>query len=215
MILAESNFAGGATPPAFVNLPIEMVATMASEQNQPPDVAALTSRLARGEEAAFHEFYGLYFNRLFRYLFVMTGGQEELAREALQLAFVRMARHVRCFETEAAFWNWLALLARHSVADERRKRNRYQNLLTRFFQQQPTLDDSPHDEAGARLEELLQNELAGLPADERALLERKYLHGEPVRALAADWKMTEKAMESRLWRIRRKLRAAMLGRFAK
>ena len=212
MTLVESNFAGEIIPPAFVHAPIEIIETMASEQHQPPDVPALTARMSCGEEAAFHEFYRLYFNRLLRYLFVVTGGREEMAREALQLAFVRAARHVRRFDSEAAFWNWLAVLARHCVADELRKRNRYQNLLARFFEQRPAVADVPGDDPGERLAELLQDGLAGLPAGERALLERKYFDGEPVRGLAAEWKMTEKAMESHLLRIRRKLKAAMLGR---
>jgi RNA polymerase sigma-70 factor (ECF subfamily) len=211
MTLVESNFAGEIIPPAFVNSPIEIIATMASEQNQPPDVPALTARMSRGEETAFHEFYRLYFNRLLRYLFVVTGGREEIAREALQLAFVRVARHVRRFDSEAAFWNWLAVLARNCVADEMRKRNRYQSLLARFFQQRPPAADSQGNDADERLAELLQDGLAGLPASEHALLERKYFNGEPVRGLAAERKMTEKAMESHLLRIRRKLKAAMLG----
>ena len=55
----------------------------------PPDVAALTRALARGDEAAFREFYGAYFDRLLRYLLVVTGGDETAAREALQLTLVR------------------------------------------------------------------------------------------------------------------------------
>ncbi len=200
MTLVETHFAG------------KIVATMALEKNQPPDVLALTARMSRGEEAAFHEFYRLYFNRLLRYLFVIAGGREEIAREAVQQAFVRVARHVRPFESEAAFWNWLAMLARNCVADEMRKRIRYQSLLARFFQQRPVAPDAQDNEAGERLEELLQDGLAGLPAAERALLERKYFNGEPVRGLAAEWNMTEKAMESHLWRIRRKLKTALVGR---
>ncbi len=122
--------------PAFLNPPIEIIAKMATEP-EPPDVLALTIRLSRGDEAAFHEFHKLYFSRLLRYLFVVTGGQEEIAREALQLTFVRVARHVRKFDSETAFWNWLAVLARNCAVDELRKRNRQQNLLARFFQQRP------------------------------------------------------------------------------
>jgi RNA polymerase sigma factor (sigma-70 family) len=125
---------------------------------------------------------------------------------------VRVARHVRRFDSEAAFWNWLAMLARHCVTDEMRKGNRYQSLLARFFQQRPAAADVPGNDAGERLAELLREELACLPDGERALLERKYLNGEPVRGLAAEWKMTEKAMESHLLRLRRKLKTALLGR---
>jgi RNA polymerase sigma-70 factor (ECF subfamily) len=211
MTLVESRFVGEITPLALVNSPIETIATMAAEHKKTPEVPDLTARMSRSEEAAFHEFYRLYFNRLLRYLFVVAGGREEIAREALQLAFVRVARHVRCFDSEAAFWNWLALLARNCVIDEARKRNRYQSLLARFFEQRGTVADCPGDDADERLAELLQNGLAGLPDAERALLERKYLNGETVRELATEWKMTEKAMESHLLRIRRKLKAAMLG----
>jgi RNA polymerase sigma-70 factor (ECF subfamily) len=212
MTFVEGNFAGEIIPPAFVNSPIEIIATMAPEQNQPPDVTSLTARMSRGEEAAFHEFNRLYFNRLLRYLFVVAGGREEIAREALQLAFVRVARHVRRFDSEAAFWNWLAVVARNCVADEMRKRNRYQSLLARFFRQRPAVADGRGNDAGEHLEELLQEGLAGLPASESALLERKYLNGESIRGLAAERNMTEKAMESHLLRIRRKLKAVIIGR---
>src|SRR5688572_25784353 len=95
MIVADSDFAGMNVPPAFVDSPIEPSATTASEAETAADVPALTARLARGDEAAFQEFYDRYFNRLLRYLLVVARGDEELVRDALQLTFVRVARHVR------------------------------------------------------------------------------------------------------------------------
>jgi len=212
MIFAESNSAGVIITPALcVDAPIEIIGkTTAEPEPSGRDCKALTGQMSRGDEAAFHEFYKLYFNRLLRYLFVVAGGQEEIAREALQLTFVRVARHVRQFDSESAFWNWLAMLARNCVADEMRKRNRYQSLLARFFQQRPAGADLNSIDADARFSELVQDGLAGLPADERALLERKYLDGEAVRELADEWQMTEKAMESLLLRVRRKLKNAVL-----
>lgn len=211
MTRIESKQAGAFAPAVLGDSLIETIATT-PDDSQTPDVPALTTRMARGEEAAFHQFCQFYFHRLLRYLLVVTGGQEETARDALQTAFVRVARHVRRFDSEAAFWNWLAMLARNCVVDELRKRDRYQGLLARFFQQRPVVVELPADEAAARLAELLREELAGLPPPERVLLERKYLHGEPIRVLAAEWSMTEKAMESHLLRLRRKLKTAILGR---
>ena len=168
--------------------------------------------MSRGDESAFHDFYRLYFHRLLRYLFVVAGGQEEIARESLQLAFVRVARHVRRFNSETAFWNWLAVLGRNCAVDELRKRNRHQSLLARFFRQRPAGPDLKSDEAGEELLHLLEREIAGLPDDERLLLERKYVAEETARGLAEEFRITEKAMESRLLRIRRKLKAVMLDR---
>jgi RNA polymerase sigma-70 factor (ECF subfamily) len=212
MTVDSNHFAGASIAPAFWNSPIEIAANMATKAEQPSDVLTLTARMSRGHEAAFHEFYKLYFNRLLRYLFVVTGGQEEIAHEALQVTFVRVARHVRRFDSESAFWNWLAMLARNCVVDEMRKRNRYQSLLARFFQQRPADADFKSIDADARFSELVQDGLASLPADERALLERKYLNGVAVRELADEWQMTEKAMESLLLRVRRKLKNAVLNR---
>jgi DNA-directed RNA polymerase specialized sigma24 family protein len=58
----------------------------------------------------------------------------------------------------------------------------------------------------------VQDGLASLPADERALLEQKYLNGKAVRELADERQMTEKAMESLLLRVRRKLKNAVFNR---
>lgn len=185
---------------------------MANEPKPPPDVLTLTSRMSRGDEEAFHDFYKLYFNRLLRYLFVITGREEEIAREALQLAFVRVARHVREFHSETAFWNWLAVLARNCAVDELRKRKRHQSLLARFFQQWPADADLKSDEDDEQFLKLLEIEIASLPDDERLLLERKYFTEETARGLAEEFQVTEKAMESRLLRIRRKLKTVILDR---
>ena len=211
MNAASNHFAAADMSPAFLDSRLEIIAKMATEA-KPSDVQALTARMSRGEEAAFHEFHALYFHRLLRYLFVITGGQEEIAREVLQLTFVRVARKVRRFESETAFWNWLAVLARNCAVDELRKRNRQQNLLARFFQRRPAEADLTEDETDEQFLKLLEKEIANLPDDERLLLERKYFAEETARVLAEEFQITEKAMESRLLRIRRKLRAVILHR---
>jgi len=212
MHFASSNFIGAGNAPAFLNPPGESIAKTSLDALPAADVSVLTARMSQGDELAFHEFYRLYFNRLLRYLIVVTNGQEEITREALQITFVRVARHVRRFDSETAFWNWLAMLARNCVVDEIRKRSRFQRLLTRFFRNRPAEPDSRDYEAEERLMKLLEEEVAGLPVDERVLLERKYVHGESVQGLANEWSMDEKAMESRLLRIRRKLKAAIINR---
>lgn len=211
MAVVSNHFTGMSFPPAYLNPPIEIITQMATEP-KPSDVQALTTRMSRGDEAAFHEFHALYFHRLLRYLFVVTGGQEELAREVLQLAFVRVARRVRRFDSETEFWNWLAVLARHCAVDEVRKRNRQQHLLARFFRQQPAEVDSADDEVDEQFWELVEKEIAHLPEDERRLLERKYFSEDTTRVLADEFQITEKAMESRLLRIRRKLKSLVLDR---
>ena len=174
------------------------------------DLAALTHRMVRGEEAAYREFYESYFGRLLRYLLVLTAGREAVAKDALQATMLRVIRHIRVFDSEPVFWSWLSVLARSALVDEQRKHGRYLGLLERLFQGRGTA--APADQpADARLLILLQDNLAALPEEDRGLVERKYFDREPVREIAQKTGCTEKAIESRLVRIRRQLKDMVLA----
>src|SRR5688572_1358408 len=124
---------------------------MSDETSPPPDIAALTARMVHSDETGWREFYDAYFNRLLRYLLVVTNGREESAREALQLTLMRVVRNIRNFDSEAAFWSWLTVLARSSVVDEARKRNRYLALLDRFFRTESVATSANESDADAHL----------------------------------------------------------------
>ncbi len=181
------------------------------EYAQSADIAALTAQMARGDEAAFRAFYGQYFQRLLRYLLVLTDGNFESAQEALQLTLLRVARHAKSFATEAALWSWLTVLARSAIVDERRKRHRYLGMLDRFWRRREVELSAADHEADAHFRAVLDKELTALAPDERALVERKYFDGASVQVLAAETGSTEKAIEARLVRVRRRLREAILA----
>ena len=174
-------------------------------------MATLTRSMAAGDEAAYRTFYEAYFHRLFRYLLVVAAGDEDAAREALSAAFVRVVRHVKAFDDEAQFWNWLTVLARSALADQRRKRNRYLAFLSRLTEHTRTETIAAEDgRADARLLATLERSVRALPPDERELVERKYFDREAVREIAGALQLSEKAVESQLGRVRRKLKDAML-----
>ncbi len=168
--------------------------------------------MAMGSETAFREFYDAYFDRLFRYLLVVTNGHEESAREALQLTLVRVVRHVKEMDAEEKFWSWLTVLARSARADESRKQRRYFAFLQKFTghaeRETPAMNDGEADE---RLRALLNGKLALLPEDERRLMEQKYFLHRSVRAIADEQLTSEKAVESKLSRVRKKLKDAVLA----
>ena len=174
-------------------------------------MAALTRRMAAGDELAYRSFYDAYFNRLSRYLLVVTAGDEDTAREALQSALVRVVRHIKVFPSDAIFWSWLTVLARSALSDQNRKKRRYLAFLDRFTWHTRAQQAAPDDpEADARLDTLLESSLGALPFDERRLVEAKYLDRRSVRDLAEEFNLSEKAVESRLVRIRHKLKTAIL-----
>lgn len=167
--------------------------------------------MAHCNELAYRTFYDAYFSRLLRYLLVVTAGDEDAARDALQATLVRVVRHIRPFPSEAIFWGWLTVLARSALSDQTRKRRRYLAFLDRFTRHSPIEQTAPDDgQADARLLAALDSGLATLPQDDRDLVERKYLARQSVRDIAAALQASEKAVESRLVRIRRKLKEAVL-----
>jgi len=184
---------------------------MSDETSSPSDIAALTARMVHSDETAWREFYDGYFNRLLRYLLVVTNGREEAARESLQLTLMRVVRNIRKFDSETAFWSWLTVLARSSVVDESRKRNRYLALLDRFFHAGSTATDANESDTDAHLLQVLEQRVANLPPEERDLIERKYFDAGSVKEIADELETTGKAIESRLVRIRRKLKDAILA----
>jgi RNA polymerase sigma-70 factor, ECF subfamily len=167
--------------------------------------------MAQGDETAYRTFYDAYFERLSRYLLVVTAGDEDAAREALQSALVRVVRYIKVFPSDAIFWSWLTVLARSALSDQTRKRRRYLAFLDRFTWHSRT-QQAASDDPGAdtRLASLLERSLGALPFEERRLVEAKYFERSSVHEIAEDLSLSEKAVESRLVRIRQKLKASIL-----
>lgn len=184
-----------------------------------PSIAALTRGLERGDEAAYRALHAAYFDRLLRYLLVVARGDEHAARDALQATFLRVARHARPFSEESHLWSWLTVLARSALADQRRGRRRYLAFLDRFTRHSAAGNDDaaassthPHDNPADQLGPLLEAELARIPSEDRALLDWKYRENQTVRAIADRLDTSEKAVESRLSRLRARIKTELLAR---
>jgi RNA polymerase sigma-70 factor, ECF subfamily len=191
--------------------PAEVSAPLAEEGPAASlDIAALTRRMAKADESAYRAFYDAYFHRLSRYLLVVTAGDEDAAREVLQATLVRVVRHIKPFADEGVFWSWLTVLARSALGDQTRKRRRYLAFLDRFAWHAQLQQTIAADEADGQLLASLEHGLEALAEEERDLVQRKYFARQPVREIAAELHASEKAVESRLVRVRRKLKQAML-----
>ena len=176
----------------------------------PGDIESLTSRLAAGEETAYSEFHTRYFDRLYQFLLVVSRGREDEAQEALQQTFLRVVRYARVFNSEESFWCWLKTVARSVARDAGRKQQRYRGLLKRFAiwtgQALPNSLVDPDNRLRAELDETLTE----LAPEDRLLLESKYIEGASVKELSSQTGLTEKAIDSRLVRLRRRVREDLL-----
>jgi len=173
-----------------------------------PAILALTAGAAAGDENAAREFFEAYCDRIFRYALTLAWGQEDLAREMVSTTMIKGLRHLKPMKSDADVWRWLTQIARTSFIDYCRKVNRQIDAsgeLTEAFSIQ---------NADTTLSAALNECLAELAADEREIIESFYFEDRSQKVLAEQKQITPKAVESRLARIRQKLRAAILRKLA-
>ena len=171
------------------------------------DVAArrLVAAMSRGDETAFREFYENYHRRLFRFALVLGRGDEMLAHDAVQSAFVTAAKKLRAVDGEEHLWNWLARVARQQLSKALRQCRRDSAVVG--MAEPPDFSDGV--EPDSLLEESLDSALLAMDADERELIEWFYFDKLSHKEIAARLAATPKSVSSRLERARAKLRAVM------
>jgi RNA polymerase sigma factor (sigma-70 family) len=167
----------------------------------PDDTPSLTHGLSHCDERAWREFHERYHDFLHG-LAVARGVAPADAPDLVQRVYLRVLRHPKVLPTAAAFSGWLACLVRCEVIDAARSRNRRTWLYERFQQWlEARTPDPEHPQAGQ-----LAEAMATLPAADRTLLQQHYFHGWSHQRIAANWRISAKAVESKLARLRKRLR---------
>ena len=172
-----------------------------------PDLRALTRAVRRGDAVAFARFYDLYSFRLYRFLLVLARGDENTAREVCQTAMTKLAKRFEVFDDERQLWAWLCALAKNTFIDHYRAQRRRDRFVS--------LEEMPASIAGeensvGQLSEILREALAALPPEEREMLQAAYVDNRPLQELADASGLSYKAVESRLARLRLKLKEQLL-----
>ena len=195
--------------PSALSSPNATLLSAGMEQPAPPSVLReLTAGLARGDDSAWSQFHRDFGPGIFRHLLAATRGDHDLASEALQQTYLRIARHARPCESAPMFAAWLRTVARTALHDCWRRRRTFWQLL-RHPDAAPDVASDAADDPAISL--ALDQALAQLDSSDRALLEQKYFAGRDVRSLAESLGITPKATESRLTRARAELRRHLLA----
>lgn len=182
---------------------------MANGQIASADIHSLTRAIVKGDEAAFGEFYERFSGRLYSLLLFLTSGREQIAREVLQVTMIKAARKFRVFEQDAALWAWLSQVARNALVDYIREQSRRPNPVSIDLLTSSVTAPGPAEE---ELLEWLECGLNELDEEERVLVESVYFQRRRQRDLADESGTTQKAIESKLARIRARLRQFVLQR---
>jgi RNA polymerase sigma factor (sigma-70 family) len=175
------------------------------------DRDALVRRMSRemcsGSDDAFRLVYETYFDRLYRHLLVRTHGDETLARELVQQVLLKVVRHKRQFESEALLWAWLKQVGHSCHVDWMRRNHKFQSALEINGEIVSDFKSEPDDD----LHLALEDGLGTLDGSERELVEWSYFESLSHRSIARRLSTTEKAVESKLARVRQKLRKGILN----
>ena len=187
---------------AFLGQPLE------AAREESSALRNLTTAIRRGNEEAFTRFYELYSLRLYKYLLVMAKGDELEAREVLQAVVLKLATKMEIFDEERRLWAWSSRLARNAFVDRYRSRRRDDRYvsLDNLPPAQPN-DGAPEH----RLAQSLEAALQAFSPEEAELLRAAYVDERPLQELADEAGQSYKALESRLGRLRKKVKETMLN----
>jgi RNA polymerase sigma factor (sigma-70 family) len=170
------------------------------------EIVILTRGLVRCDEAAWRDLHGRYFARL-KSQAISRGVPEGDAAEVVQRVYLRVLRHAKVFETESSLLAWLACLTRCEAIDSARGSKR-RGWLGERFQQWQESRSAGHRSDGVDLESALLT----LDEGDRRLLARHYVDGWSQEELAAEQRTSVKAVESKLARLRQRLRKQLEAR---
>ena len=154
----------------------------------------------------------LHYGPLIRYVITPILSDERDREEVFSDVLVRVWERVGQYDPTTGSWtNWLSAIARNAAIDRGRRNPPVSSELTETI---PAPHSNPEQEL---LRKERQRELyaaiSALERGEQALFYRKYYYRQSTAQIAAECGTTERAIEGRLYRIKRKLRKELGGDF--
>ena len=165
------------------------------------ETASLTHGLTCCDEHAWRGFHDRYYPQLIN-LARARGVAESDLPDIVQGVYLRVLRHAKVIYDGQSFMAWLACLVRCEVIDHSRRKGRRSWLNERFQQWQETRRETGSGEAGEQLEDAMRS----LGTDDRTMIRRHYIDGWSQQKLAEEQRISVKAVESKLARLRKRLR---------
>ena len=170
----------------------------------------LIERSRAGEQRAFRELYDANVDRIYRLAYRMAG-EEDLARDFTQEAFVKAYEKLDQFRGDSSFSTWLHAIA-VSVSLNGLRRVRRHRERERTFEEAPALALVARP-ADPDIKTRLKEAIDGLPELYRTVFLMHDLEGYTHHEIASTLDVAEGTSKARLSRARAKLRDS-LGDFA-
>ena len=166
----------------------------------PPDDRALREAALAGDAGAWHLLFDSAHGRVRAYCRWRAAGLSDLADDCEQETWLVAVRRLRSFDpARGPFAAWVIGVAAKVIRGQLRRRK---------ARPLPADCPTPCDREGRERAEAVAAALAKLSERHEGVLRRKYLDGQSVAEIAAELRLTQKAVESLLTRAREAFRAA-------
>jgi len=165
------------------------------------ETASLTHGLTCCDEHAWRAFHERFYPQL-RNLVRARGVADIDLPDIVQGVYLRVLRHAKVIHDEQSFMAWLACLVRCEVIDHSRRNGRRNWLNERFQQWQEIRRETEGGDAYGQLEDVMRY----LDTNDRSMIRRHYIDGWSQQKLAEEQSISVKAVESKLARLRKRLR---------
>lgn len=177
--------------------------------------AGLIKALKNHEEHAMDELLTRY-SPLIRYVIspILPSGQDQ--EECISEVAMRVWDKIDSYdETQGSWTGWLTAVARN-VALNRARGQRQHQPLEEIHMQIPSKEPTPEEvvlekERQQEMREALQLALRELSSGDSNIFYRKYYYLQSTAQIAAEMGLSERAVEGRLYRIKKRLRKKLGG----
>jgi RNA polymerase sigma factor (sigma-70 family) len=164
---------------------------------------SLVARLKAGDGDAAREFFDAYAKRIYRFIANALGGDPRDAEDLLQETFIALAEALPYFRGDSTLFTFACAIAHRKVQSFIRRTARRRQLALEQGSELPreAFEASERDDVARAMNQL--------DRDYREVLMLKYVEEMKVGEIARVMELSEHAVESRLARARRVLRAML------
>jgi RNA polymerase sigma factor (sigma-70 family) len=170
---------------------------------------SLVARLKAGDGAAAREFFDSYATRIHRFIASSLGGDAREAEDLLQETFIALAEALPFFRGDCSLFTFACAIAHRKVQSFIRRNARRARIALAAVREAPEESGDYESESSSNERRAVADAMAHLPEDYREVLILKYVEELSVSEMARVMQLSEHAIESRLARARRGLRAIL------
>lgn len=190
------------------------IAALSFETSEQLSDAEVVRRIVDGDTALFEILMRRYNQRVYRAVRAILGTDDD-AEDVMQQAYLNAFTHLRQFEARAQFSTWLIRIAVNEALSRRKKRQRGalavewlggDELMVAIESDVP---DPEHQALVSQMREVMESELAALPAAYRTVLVLREVEGLSTAETAECLNVSEDVVKTRLHRARGMVRTAL------